>query len=76
MGKRSFIFTGIVLIYYHYLYLIMTVRVKDRKTGEIKVAVYGPNRLGNMQYHVFENDRDYKSVPDKKFNKRYIICPE
>lgn len=49
--------------------------IKDRKTGEIKHAIYSPNRLGHLRYHV-EVKGEFKAIPDKQFDKQYQICTE
>lgn len=48
--------------------MIGVIKVKDRKTGEIKTAVYAPNRKGNKQYNV-----DGKFYPDHLFDKLFEI---
>jgi len=44
------------------------VTVQDKKTAEIKTAIYTTNRLGNLQYNV-----DGKFFTDKSFDKKYKI---
>jgi hypothetical protein len=44
------------------------IKIKERTTGEIKTAVYAPNKKGNLRYHV-----DGLPIPDRKFDKLYII---
>lgn len=45
-----------------------TVNVRNKATGEQKVAVYGPTPSGHMRYHV-----DGKPISDKKFDDLYAI---
>lgn len=45
-----------------------TVKVKNRITGEFKLAVYMHNTGGNLRYHI-----DGKSITDKVFDKNWEI---
>ncbi len=44
------------------------VKVQDKKTGEIKTAIYAVNKSGNLQYNV-----DGKFLTDKSFDRKYKI---
>ena len=43
-------------------------KVKNKKTGEVFIATYDKNRLGNLQMWV-----NGKFYTDKKFNKVFSI---
>lgn len=47
---------------------MITIKVKVIATNEIKIAVYAPNKKGNMQYNV-----EGKFYTDKQFDKLFII---
>lgn len=51
--------------------MLNTIKVVEVSTGIEKVAVYAPDRRGNMVYHI-----DGKPVPDKVFDKKYKIITE
>ena len=45
-----------------------TVKVQNKVTKEIKIAVYTYNKSMNLRYHI-----DGKSITDKTFDKNWII---
>jgi len=50
---------------------IKAVKVEDKKTKEIKTAIYATNRLGNKQYNV-----DGKFLNDRSFGKLFKIVTD
>lgn len=52
-------------------YVTGATQIKDRKTGEIKTAIYTPNKKGNKQYNV-----DGKFYNDKKFDNQFQIIAQ